>query len=119
MDETFRIDPFQSRPAPDVVDQPTVVLTDWRILLDQRGAQYAAGILPNGCTVRFTTRIVRSDPGIREFTTQSGRRYLLVGPPAGDPVLVSRIQLHGLSDFLFESTLATQQLWLAMQRSTH
>jgi hypothetical protein len=83
------------RQAPDVLAQPRVLLSDWRVF-DAGAGCFLAGLLPNGTTMRFTTPIQSVDPAARIWRTWSGRVYETPLPPTTDSEL----------RFLLETTAA-------------
>lgn len=68
------------RHAPDVLAQPRMVLSDWRLFDDGQG-YFLAGLLPNGRTMRVTTPIQSVDRASRTWRTSSGRVYETPQPP--------------------------------------
>lgn len=71
------------RKAPDVLEQPRVLLSDWRVFDDGHGC-FLAGLLVNGTTMRFTTRVESVDTRSRTWRTSSGRVYETPSPPTTD-----------------------------------
>jgi hypothetical protein len=92
------------RAAPPPSEQPEVTLHHWRIVLvsgaGTRELRLVGYLAPEGPTVRITTPVVQLEASSRLACTQSGRRYLLTGPPCEDGerhlVLAARIALEGL-----------------------
>lgn len=79
------------RNAPDVHEQPHVVLTDWQVF-DDGQACYLAGLLPNGHTLRVTTAVKSVRVASRTWITSSGRVYKTQGPPASDSALMAMLE---------------------------
>ena len=81
------IDFENCRAAPAVQEQPEVRLFHWNIvaLTRETTRHHLIGYLdPAGSTLRITTAVAALDQAQRSATTDSGRRYLLVGPPCTD-----------------------------------
>lgn len=92
----------QPRNAPDVRDQPRVLVHEWRMY--QVGVHiHLAGFLANRFTCRITTPEGAVNAPSRQVHTDSGRICELVGPPANDfqalAVINARLsQLFGTID---------------------
>jgi len=81
------------RQAPDVLDQPRVQTSQWRLLRD--GDQLFLMCQRVGTsTIRATTPIRSVDPASMTLHTASGRVYDLLGPPSEDPEFLVAVQLH-------------------------
>lgn len=72
---------WQSRPVDQV---PEVVLEEWRILQTATGARHLVGLRQSKGTVRVSSAIMSIDLAARVCTTNSGRKYILVGDPSVD-----------------------------------
>lgn len=67
--------------APDVEDQPRVVVDVWRAYVIENDV-FLVCVMPGTKRVRVTTPVCVSDPLKQEFVTESGRVYQCVGPMA-------------------------------------
>lgn len=89
------------RSAPSVLAQPTVDIRRWQIVKTTLGEMLLVGVLSNRFTWRVTTAIVAFCATTHWVTTQSGRKYELVGPPALDAldlmVIDARLAMNRIS----------------------
>jgi hypothetical protein len=84
--------------APDVQDQPRVVVEIWRTYVIGNEI-YLVCVMPGTTKVRVTTPVQATDPDKQEFITKSGRVYQCVGPMAPNlPLLRVTLLLNGLID---------------------
>lgn len=71
-----------TRPAPSVNEQPSIHLTYWNILQEEDGFSFCGTRPESG--FRFSTKIVSFDESTMTGVTESGRKYILVGPEHQD-----------------------------------
>jgi len=69
-----------ARDAPAVDDQPRVAVASWCVVLGASGDRHLLAFLESG-SLRITSALASFCPVRFELTTQSGRRYELLGPP--------------------------------------
>lgn len=72
---------WKSRPVADV---PEIVLEAWRILETAAGDRHFVGFRAERETARVSSAIVSVDMSARIGITNSGRRYVLDGPPGAE-----------------------------------
>lgn len=72
---------WRSRPVGEV---PEVVLQAWRVLETDSGERHFVGFRPDRGTGRVSSAIVSVDMSARIGITNSGRRYVLDGPPGAE-----------------------------------
>lgn len=108
------------RQAPNVDNQPQVVLVYWR-LFEVKTAQYClAGIVPDLMVLRITTLIQAFDPAMRTWITSSGRMYETPGPPTGDSALrADMLRLAFSSGILGDIRDVSDEFWTVMQHAAH
>jgi hypothetical protein len=106
------------RPAPDVLDQPRVQTSKWRLfryhehlfLMCQR---------EGATTIRVTTPIQSMDPTTMTLQTGSGRAYALLGPPCDDPEFLADVHLNLSLSQLQGVTDVSLQIYEDMKRKAY
>ncbi|WP_213959586.1 hypothetical protein [Variovorax sp. dw_954] len=89
------------RAAPSVEEQPIVELCQWRAYALE-GNVILNGFFPDSPTIRTTTAVATVVDGY--VVTSSGRRYLLIGEPSQDllvlALLEEKMRLAGHANFV-------------------
>ncbi len=106
---------FFVSPAPDITEQPAVRLANWRVLQDNQGRQFLAGLDVAAQTLRITTAIVRMGPTPRDATTRSGRAYRIEGEPARAERDLDNLRRVAAIRGLTDPIDATEVAWDAIQ----
>jgi hypothetical protein len=98
------------RDAPPVEEQPTVAVKCWRVMQAVNGDRHLLTILESG-PVRITSALCSLDPVRSELTTQSGRRYELLGPPETQPVQLALLHANALRAGLPNAVDISDSIW--------
>lgn len=108
MRQVFQL--LNDRDAPPVAEQPVVIVKSWRLFQAENGDQHPSIALDHG-PLRITSPIVGFNPVSAELTTQSGRRYQLVGPPEVRRLQVEQLVAMGAHAGLIDPVDLSDSQW--------
>jgi hypothetical protein len=93
-----------------VAEEPTVWVDSWRITKTVSGDLHLHAILESG-SLRITSSIVTFVPETATLTTQSGRRYELLGPPESRRLQLTMLNANAVRAGLAAAVDISDDLW--------
>ncbi len=101
---------FNERQAPPVKNQPAVAVRSWCVMQAGNRDRHLLAVLESG-SLRITSPLAGFCPVQCELTTESGRRYQLLGPPERQQPQLGLMHTNALRSGLLDATDVSDELW--------